>query len=723
MSINDVLYDEGGAVYNVRNTILGATPNDTSFDNASVFSGLAAGSHYFVPAGAYTFLSDSTIPDGVVLEFAKGASLKPASGKVVTIRATVIAGPWTIFDYSAGGSVVLATLSETAEVLPEWWAVGASSGDQVANLNNMIAAVPDGARIRFLGWQTLRLDSTWAISNREGLVLTTGRDPRQGSTPAVKFTWGGAAGSGPLVSLDRCRFCTLEGFVFEAANVDVAIDLDGATGAIGTQCTIRQSVITNASVRTGFVGIRISETATTNQEYHRVEANVIAGGGETRGFGASISSGSTTLSAAAGTFVAGDVGKRVRVAGAGAGGAPLDTTITAFTSGSLVTVAVAASTTVAGAYTLLGASIGKGVRIGPSANAKRIGISNNNFTGLSYAIDVAGGSMQSLSNSFTDNEANIHITNLSEPCLDIGANSEFSRQHVDTSANYAFNVQSARLDVSRASLTDAFVNVSGPGSLFFVGNATENALPAATAHVFGVAQGNRFVLVSNWFSPSATIAQLGLSREALVFASENVGVSDAPAATWLGGTSYGNAIDATATLSVVNKNLGGGLTPLHTVAIRGEANTVANAPTDAWLVGVQGSGAGESDALNNVNFRALEAQLPISSSGQTAKLLEGLRVISAALSNGSAANRATGIVIEPMTVTGVSAGRGIDQQGSADKNFLAGRTFQAAPASAPTDADIPNGQISFYVDEGTNQLKVRVRYSGGTYKTGTVALA
>jgi hypothetical protein len=45
-----------------------------------------------------------------------------------------------------------------------------------------------------------------------------------------------------------------------------------------------------------------------------------------------------------------------------------------------------------------------------------------------------------------------------------------------------------------------------------------------------------------------------------------------------------------------------------------------------------------------------------------------------------------------------------------------------APNAAPTDGDIPNSQIFFYLDEGANQLKVRVRYSSGTLKTGTVAL-
>jgi hypothetical protein len=46
----------------------------------------------------------------------------------------------------------------------------------------------------------------------------------------------------------------------------------------------------------------------------------------------------------------------------------------------------------------------------------------------------------------------------------------------------------------------------------------------------------------------------------------------------------------------------------------------------------------------------------------------------------------------------------------------------SAPAAAPTDGNLANGQISFYLDESGNNLKVRVRYSDGTLKTGTLAV-
>jgi hypothetical protein len=62
--------------------------------------------------------------------------------------------------------------------------------------------------------------------------------------------------------------------------------------------------------------------------------------------GASIAAGSTALTTASSVFAATDVGKPISIAGAGAAGGALDTTIAAFISGTQVTLANAAGTTV-----------------------------------------------------------------------------------------------------------------------------------------------------------------------------------------------------------------------------------------------------------------------------------------------------------------------------------------------------------------------------------------
>lgn len=46
----------------------------------------------------------------------------------------------------------------------------------------------------------------------------------------------------------------------------------------------------------------------------------------------------------------------------------------------------------------------------------------------------------------------------------------------------------------------------------------------------------------------------------------------------------------------------------------------------------------------------------------------------------------------------------------------------SAPAAVPADASLTNGSFSFWIDEATDKLMVRVRYSDGTYASGEVAL-
>jgi hypothetical protein len=51
------------------------------------------------------------------------------------------------------------------------------------------------------------------------------------------------------------------------------------------------------------------------------------------------------------------------------------------------------------------------------------------------------------------------------------------------------------------------------------------------------------------------------------------------------------------------------------------------------------------------------------------------------------------------------------------------RTYISAAATAPTDGNLAISQITPYLDEAGNNLKFRVRYSDGSYKTATVAVA
>jgi len=49
-----------------------------------------------------------------------------------------------------------------------------------------------------------------------------------------------------------------------------------------------------------------------------------------------------------------------------------------------------------------------------------------------------------------------------------------------------------------------------------------------------------------------------------------------------------------------------------------------------------------------------------------------------------------------------------------------GRIYVKVPNSAPTDGNLANSNITFYLDEANNAIKARIKYSNGTLKTLTV---
>lgn len=60
--------------------------------------------------------------------------------------------------------------------------------------------------------------------------------------------------------------------------------------------------------------------------------------------------------------------------------------------------------------------------------------------------------------------------------------------------------------------------------------------------------------------------------------------------------------------------------------------------------------------------------------------------------------------------------------GSEQFTLALGGMLFGLPNAVPNDALIPQNHGTLYIDEITNELKVRVRYSDGTMKTATIAL-
>lgn len=100
----------------------GATDLTAAINTANAL-GAANGELYF---GGGTCLVNSSVIITRPIFVAPGATLKPASGATISVRAAVRSGAWKIIDFSAGGHVDMTAVPNSAFV--EWWgAVGGST--------------------------------------------------------------------------------------------------------------------------------------------------------------------------------------------------------------------------------------------------------------------------------------------------------------------------------------------------------------------------------------------------------------------------------------------------------------------------------------------------------------------------------------------------------------------------------------------------------------------
>lgn len=152
MPVNDTLFDEGGAVYNVKATGSGGAAGDGVTDDRNDLDTLfnstipVTGGTAWLPPGTYRIGSDLTVPPHVTLAFAAGATLKPDSGDTVTINGPLQAPLSQIFDTSAGGEVVFGP-GVTEFYRFEWWGAKADAAhdgggtDSTVAINAAIAAI------------------------------------------------------------------------------------------------------------------------------------------------------------------------------------------------------------------------------------------------------------------------------------------------------------------------------------------------------------------------------------------------------------------------------------------------------------------------------------------------------------------------------------------------------------------------------------------------------
>jgi hypothetical protein len=144
-------------------------------------------------------------------------------------------------------------------------------------------------------------------------------------------------------------------------------------------------------------------------------------------------------------------------------------------------------------------------------------------------------------------------------------------------------------------------------------------------------------------------------------------------------------------------------------------NYYAEIDGSVWHFG-QNAGAGLTTLVVNMQRRGSATSTATQTDSSPLRFTSGLW-------NGAAVSRE--FDIQSIANTGVNdeSSLNVCYEGTDFLRLLnTGYLRQAAIDAAIADGDLNNSEMSFYIDETGNTLTVKVKYAGGTVKTGTVAL-
>lgn len=219
----------------------------------------------------HNLAADTTIPANVGIQAVQGTLLKPASGKTLTLDGTLDAGPYQIFDLSAGGSVTLSA-GAARRIYPEW--VGAkadNSTDNATPFANWKALVPArGGRGElqqgvYKTSGTLLVPSYTHIDGVPGSIEIDGTgDPLSGSC----LLWVGAA-NGTVLSFFDTLLAGARGVNINGGGIAgvTGVLFDADNNPISKLPSLEGFGIYNCGVPgTSGVGVQIGRNAVTNTQ-------------------------------------------------------------------------------------------------------------------------------------------------------------------------------------------------------------------------------------------------------------------------------------------------------------------------------------------------------------------------------------------------------------------------------------------------------------------------
>ena len=319
----------------------------------------------YLASRTYQLAANVTIPSGVRLTCDVGGVLQPTTGHTLTVAGVIDPSIRSaLFSNALGGSVIF---TQQREFRAEWFGVvGDGATDDLPALQFLIASVPDYATVRFSANLQMLISNEFIVAGRRQvrLIADAGNQPDGGG---ASFLWNGPAhlitGADANITNGQTDLTTTTGkFTADMVGQRIIVAFAGfqngaLIGKIASYVSSTHVVLDTAAqaTQTGrnyIVGPAVVYLRSCDSG--RIEGvNVApAAPGCHAGYDAYIANGSQTLNLAAfGSLGAGDIGKMIRVDGAGPGGLELITTITNVSGGSggpqTVTLAAAASTAIA----------------------------------------------------------------------------------------------------------------------------------------------------------------------------------------------------------------------------------------------------------------------------------------------------------------------------------------------------------------------------------------
>jgi len=234
--------------HTVKEAPYSATGDGTTNDYIAINSAIIAigsdNATLYFPSGSYYTTNNLSFGNNIELRFDEGASLKPASGIVISVGGSITSTNTNILDISLSGSFTFGTQT-SLEIIPQWFGFSSSA---TATVN------------------TTALQTSLELAQTHGKLKLLPGNYLINDTITASFT-----ATATQVNLIGC-----DGFIltWSGSGSKPVINFKGVTGGgYYTTCTIENIKIVNGNLASDLIGIQLGTSGVSNAGVGNVTIN------------------------------------------------------------------------------------------------------------------------------------------------------------------------------------------------------------------------------------------------------------------------------------------------------------------------------------------------------------------------------------------------------------------------------------------------------------------